>query len=122
MNPLKDKDLAATKLVFDVTEDILVFMEDNNISKSDLAKKLNVNKSYISQLLSGDRNMTLTTLSNICTALEIPVKIKIANIDREYKDIDEDFIETIPCDFLLSIKNVTNNIRKISDHPVWKAA
>lgn len=62
---------AAEELTFNVTEDILIHMEDHGVSKSDLAGKLGKTKSYISQLLSGSRNITLKTLSDICFALNI---------------------------------------------------
>lgn len=66
-----NKIYAAEELTFNVTEDILIQMEDAEISKSELADKLGKTKSYISQLLSGSRNMTLRTLSDICFALNI---------------------------------------------------
>ncbi|TDN64281.1 helix-turn-helix domain-containing protein [Scandinavium goeteborgense] len=66
-----NKVYAAEELTFNVTEDILIQMEDKDISKSELADKLGKTKSYISQLLSGSRNMTLRTLSDICFALNI---------------------------------------------------
>lgn len=62
---------AAEELTFNVTEDILIQMEDRGVSKSDLAEKLGKTKAYISQLLSGSRNMTLRTLADICFALDI---------------------------------------------------
>ncbi|HBL6925837.1 TPA: helix-turn-helix transcriptional regulator [Citrobacter koseri] len=62
---------AAEELTFNVTEDILIQMEDREVSKSDLAERLGKTKAYVSQLLSGSRNMTLRTLSDICYALNI---------------------------------------------------
>ncbi len=62
---------ASEELTFDVTEEILIIMEDKGISKKDLADKLGKSKAYISQLLSGSRNMTLRTLSDLCFALGI---------------------------------------------------
>lgn len=60
---------ARQELVYNITEDFLVIMENQNVSKQDLAKKLGKSKSYVSQLLSGRRNMTLGTFSDMCFAL-----------------------------------------------------
>lgn len=53
------------ELILDVTELILAKMEEKGLSKSQLASMLNTNKSHITQLLRGSRNMTLRTISDI---------------------------------------------------------
>lgn len=73
---------AAEELSFNVTEDILIYMEDNNISKSELADRLNKSKSYISQLLSGSRNMTLRSLSDICFSLNIKPTVSFEDASK----------------------------------------
>ncbi len=65
------------ELSYNVTEDFLVIMEDNSISKKELARRLGKSKSYITQILSGSRNMTLGTLSDICNALGFKPKIQL---------------------------------------------
>ncbi|OCH42322.1 helix-turn-helix domain-containing protein [Aliivibrio fischeri] len=68
---------AREDLVFNVTEDLLVMLDELNISKADLAKRLGKSKSYITQMLSGSRNMTLGSFSDICFALGFKPEIKI---------------------------------------------
>ena len=70
-------------LIVNVTEDLLVAMEDLDISKSELAKRLSKSKAYVSQILDGSRNMTLGTLSDICFALGVKPKIMIP-VKTEY--------------------------------------
>lgn len=65
------------RLIYNVTEDILVLLEDKGISKTKLAKLIGTSKSNVTQLLSGDRNMTLATLSDICFALGVEPKVII---------------------------------------------
>jgi len=77
--------IALEELVLNVTEDILVAMEDKGVTKQKLAKKLGKSKSYISQVLGGARNMTLKTLSDMCFALEITPKISLC--DKECNSI-----------------------------------
>lgn len=72
------------KLVFNVTEDILVAMEDLEITRADLARDLSKSKAYVTQTLSGERNMTLGTLSDICFALGIEPVVKICAPNEPY--------------------------------------
>ena len=65
------------ELVFNVTEDLLVIMEDLNITKTQLANRLGKSKSYVTQVLSGRRNMTLGSFSDICFAIGFKPNIKI---------------------------------------------
>ena len=68
---------AREELVYNVTEDILVALEDLDVSKKELARRLGKSRSYVTQILSGARNMTLGTLSDICFALGIKPKVSI---------------------------------------------
>lgn len=94
----EDRAYAREDLVYNVTEDILVALEELNISKQELARKLGKSKSHVTQLLSGARNMTLGTLSDICFALELTPKVIVdgeseaqrGNIPLK-QDIDNDW-------------------------------
>lgn len=62
--------LAAQELLIaEVTEAIWEALEQAGINKSELANRMGYTKGYVSQVLSGSRNMTLRTLSDICCAL-----------------------------------------------------
>jgi len=63
------KEQARVSLIYNVTEDILLALEDLGLSKKDLAEKLDRTPALVSQLLSGSRNLTLNTLSDICFEL-----------------------------------------------------
>lgn len=52
---------------------IIDFMEKNKISKVELAKRLDVDKSMVSKWLSGGENLTFKTAAKIETALGIEV-------------------------------------------------
>jgi transcriptional regulator with XRE-family HTH domain len=79
---------ARQDFVYNVTEDLLVAIETQNITKQDLANRLGKSRSFVTQLLSGSRNMTLGTLSDICFALDIKptVKLNLKNSDAEWQD------------------------------------
>ena len=68
---------ARESLVYNVTEDILVLLEDLDVTKNELAKRMGKSRSYVTQVLSGARNMTLGTLSDICFALEAKPQVEV---------------------------------------------
>lgn len=67
---------AKGEFIMDVTESICAILEQKNMDRKELARKMNKSKGYISQLLNGDRNMTLATLGEICHALDCKPSIK----------------------------------------------
>ena len=52
-------------------------MKKLGINKKELAEKLNVSKSYITQLLKGKSNMTIETLIKVAEALGMTLQIKL---------------------------------------------
>lgn len=75
--------MAQELLITEVTEEIWKAMEEAGINKTELANRIGATKGYVSQVLSGSRNMTLRTLSDICFALDkkatIYIEIKTGN-------------------------------------------
>lgn len=88
---ISEREMACERLIFNTTEDILLAMQDAGIKQSDLAKKLGKSDSCISQILNGTRNITLRTLSDICTALGVEVRITITKdgVDVSHPKITE---------------------------------
>lgn len=69
-----------------VTAEILNSMENLDISKTELASRLNFTKGHISRILSGDRNMTLDTISDI--ALALGVRFSFSTVFEKKGDVD----------------------------------
>jgi transcriptional regulator with XRE-family HTH domain len=69
----KDNDyerlLAQERLILDATETIVGLLEEQGVSRQELAKRLGKSKGFVSQLLSGERNMTLRSLADLGHAL-----------------------------------------------------
>lgn len=61
--------VAQEHLITQVTEALLQEMEEAGVNKADLAARMGTTRGYISQILSGSRNMTLRTRADICFAL-----------------------------------------------------
>jgi len=74
---LKDRIFAREELVYNVTEDLLVILEDLEVNKKELARRLGKSRSYVTQILSGSRNMTLGSFSDICFALGFKPEINL---------------------------------------------
>lgn len=84
---------AQERLIVEVTESLYAKMLDNDIRKSEIADKLGKSQAYVSQLLSGSRNMTLRTLSDIAQALDcVPsVTLKQQN-EKHWENCESVFI------------------------------
>lgn len=74
--------LREEELILEVTEAVSAVMEKEHISKAQLAKRLGKTKGFISQLLSGGRNLTLRTLAGLVDALGYRVTIRVSK-DRD---------------------------------------
>lgn len=73
----EERAFAREDLVYQITETLLMAMEDKDVSKVELARRLNKSKSHVSRLLDGSRNMTLASLSDMCFAIGITPEVKI---------------------------------------------
>jgi len=61
--------VAQEQLILKVTEAIYLKMEEMGVNRVQLANRLGKTKANVSQLLSGNRNMTLRSLADISFAL-----------------------------------------------------
>lgn len=63
------------RLLFDATELISRLIEKQDVSRAELAKRLGKSKAYVTQVLRGQNNMTLRTLSDLSYALGYSVAL-----------------------------------------------
>ena len=68
-------------LIFEVTEAISQAMEEKGVNKADLSRLAGVSKSNITQLLSGDQNMRLTTVADLLYALDSKLSVSAVPLD-----------------------------------------
>lgn len=74
-NPEFRKQLSVETLVAEASELIARLMAKENLSKADLARRLNRSRAWVTQLLSGRTNMTIRTLAEVSFALGAEVKL-----------------------------------------------
>lgn len=67
--------------VVNVTEELLVRMEDLELSKAELARLVGKSRSSITKMLDGDRNMTLRSLVTLATALGLRPEVVFHSLD-----------------------------------------
>src|SRR5262245_26006854 len=63
------------KLILEAMELIAEAMEDRSVSRSVLARLMNRTRGYVTQLLSGSKNLTLRTLADALMALGYEVTL-----------------------------------------------
>ena len=67
--------LAREELILEVTEVLCGLLEQEKISRKELAERLGKTKGFVSQLLNGGRNLTLRTVADILYVLGYKVAL-----------------------------------------------
>jgi transcriptional regulator with XRE-family HTH domain len=57
-------------IVLELNEKIVLRMKELNINRTELAKRLGVQKPFVTKLLNGNHNLTVKTMASIAQALE----------------------------------------------------
>jgi transcriptional regulator with XRE-family HTH domain len=65
----KSAEPAGPDLVRSVVDEVSWYMTEHKVSRADLAHSMGVSPGRVSQILSGDENLTLRTLSGVLAAL-----------------------------------------------------
>ena len=75
--------LAIEALAAEAAEVIAALMAEQNLTKADLARRLNKSRAWVTQLLSGKTNMTVRTLAEVAHALEAEIKLQALPLKRK---------------------------------------
>ena len=73
-----EREFAKEELAFEATELIAELMEKKHVSKTELAQRIGKSKAYVTQVLSGSRNITMHTLAGLTFALGYKAKLAAA--------------------------------------------
>ncbi len=77
----------------------LNFMKRTGKNRTQLAEHLNVSKGYVTQLLSGDYNYSLTKLVETCMAFGYVPKVSFTSLEEEI------YREEHVCKFVIKLDN-----------------
>ena len=75
--------LSIEALVAEASEAIAKLMAEQNVSKADLARRLNKSRAWVTQLLSGKANVTMRTLAEVVYTLDAEVKLHAQRLSRK---------------------------------------
>ena len=106
--------LREEELILDVTEAVSAVMQEAGISKAQLAKRMGRTKGFITQLLSGGRNLTLRTLAGLADALEARVTITVSK-NRDSRSVSSESPD-------LRVSRIEPWAFPWTQSPVWREA
>lgn len=100
---LSSKEYWLSKIQIDLFNQVSIYLETNNMNRSELAKKLGVTKGYISQILNGDSDHRISKLVELSLAIGLIPDIQFRNLE-EYLKIDEKCQNKEDQDFMESVQ------------------
>jgi transcriptional regulator with XRE-family HTH domain len=72
-----------------VVDEITWYMREHKVSRADVAQSMGVSPGRVSQILSGDENLTLRTLAGVVSALGARVELTLRPLDEPEEFLDE---------------------------------
>jgi transcriptional regulator with XRE-family HTH domain len=78
--------LREEELIVGVAETIWREMERQGVSRAALAERLGNTPGYVTQILSGSRNLTLRTLADVADALNFRVRFKVCRNESKTEE------------------------------------
>lgn len=75
--------LAQEELILEVTEVLCGLLEQEKVSRKELAVRLGKTKGFVSQLLNGGRNLTLRTVADIVHVLGYKITLVPHKIEKK---------------------------------------
>lgn len=77
---------AQEEAILDFTEFVCELMDRAGVSRSELAARLDTTKGYVSQLLAGEANMTIRTMSDLMNALGYSLRFNAMNHSPQMRE------------------------------------
>jgi transcriptional regulator with XRE-family HTH domain len=71
-----------------IVDEITWYMREHKMSRADLAHSMNVTPGRVSQLLSGDENLTMRTLASVLVGLGAGVEFTLRPLDDPSEFLD----------------------------------
>lgn len=84
-------EVAKEGTLLDATEELFQALQEAEITKTELAEKLNKTPAFVSKLFRGSHNMTLKTLAEVAYTLDKRVRVKLikkSEVEKWHNDED----------------------------------
>jgi transcriptional regulator with XRE-family HTH domain len=91
-----DRLVAQESLILETTEEICRLLEVEDVTRSELATRLGKSKGFVTQVLSGERNMTLNTMADFAFALGHRLHVRAVPASQSSSSLSTPFQTTIP--------------------------
>jgi plasmid maintenance system antidote protein VapI len=75
--------------ITEFSEDIWRLMEEQKVSRAELARRLGTSRAYVTKLLGGNANFTLHTMTKVAMALGATVHVHVADQKTVTRWIDD---------------------------------
>ena len=75
--------------ITEFAEDIWRLMEEQKVSRAELARRLGTSRAYVTKLLGGNANFTLQTMTKVAMALGATIHVHVADQKAITRWIDE---------------------------------
>lgn len=82
--------LHSAKAIQDFTEDLYRLMEEQNVNKAELARRIGKSRAYVTKVLRGNSNFTVESMVCLARALEGQLCIHIAHGGPAYELVEEE--------------------------------
>jgi plasmid maintenance system antidote protein VapI len=82
--------------ITEFAEDIWRLMEEQKVSRAELARRLGTSRAYVTKLLGGNANFTLETMTKVAMAFGCTVHVHVADQKATTRWIDEHPSEEVP--------------------------
>jgi len=80
--------------LLDFTEALYAAMEDQGVTRTELARRLGTSQAYITRVLSGNANFTLRTMSKLAFALGMQLDVALSPQRRAAAPVRADELRT----------------------------
>jgi plasmid maintenance system antidote protein VapI len=72
------------RLILAINEKICRLMDEQNVGRAELARRLGVPRQFVTRMLNGTPNVTLLTLVKVATALGAQIEIQLSGKQSGY--------------------------------------
>lgn len=100
---ISSKEYWLSKIQIDLFNQVAIYLEENNMNRSELAQKLGVTKGYISQILNGDSDHRISKMVELSLAIGLIPDIRFRDME-EYLKTDEKCQNKDEQDFMESVQ------------------
>jgi transcriptional regulator with XRE-family HTH domain len=95
----------------DIFRAVRRYMEEHDLNQTQLADHLKVSKGYISQILNGNFNFSLTKLVDLCLALGVAPDVHLNDLN-DFIEYEENRLSRMENSGMVVVKMSTNQLQE----------